>query len=90
MLQDLLAKVIAFQEDAQDALNEETPNSSRLDQLMEFGITLDVELPELPKLKQVLQQARWLDEVRAALTDPAQVWWISTITPKVLNFWILT
>ena len=71
--QDLLQKVLDFQTDAQDALTEETPNSSRLEQLMDSGITLDVELPELPKLKQVLQQARWLDEVRAALADPSQV-----------------
>jgi histone demethylase JARID1 len=55
--------VLEFQDDAKEALNEATPNSSRLEQLMEEGIALDVELPEIPKIKQVLQQAKWLDEV---------------------------
>ncbi len=73
LLQDLLKKVMGFQKDAQDALDEETPNSSRLEKLMDFGITLDVDLPEVPKLKQVLQQARWLDSVRNTLSDPSAV-----------------
>ena len=42
-----------FQAEAQEALGEETPNSSRLERLMESSASLDVDLPELPKLKQV-------------------------------------
>ena len=49
----LLKKVIDLQRDAQEALTEEMPNSSRLESLLEFGTSLDVELPEVPKLKQV-------------------------------------
>ena len=71
--QDLLKKVVTFQTEAQEALDEETPDSAKLERLMEFGITLDVDLPELPRLKQVLQQARWLDEVRATLANPVTV-----------------
>ena len=52
-IQELLQKVLDFQAEAQEALVEETPNSTKLERLMEFGITLDVELPEIPKLKQV-------------------------------------
>lgn len=72
-MQDLLKKVVTFQTETQEALNEETPDSVKLERLMEFGITLDVDLPEIPRLKQVLQQARWLDEVRATLAEPSKV-----------------
>ena len=53
LIQDLLKKVTDFQLEAQEALEEETPNSQKLEKLMDFGITLDVDLPEVPKLKQV-------------------------------------
>ena len=43
-----------FQAEAQEALDEELPDSEKLERLVEFGITLDVDLPEIPKLKQVL------------------------------------
>lgn len=66
----MLKKVLDFQADALQALSDETPNSEKLDKLLEFGATLDVELPEVPKLKQVLQQAQWLDEVKETLQDP--------------------
>ena len=42
-----------FQKKASVALAEETPNSEKLEELMEFGINLDVDLPEIPQLKQV-------------------------------------
>lgn len=54
-----------FHERAQVALSDEMPDSSKLQALLDLGSGLDVELPELPRLKQELQQARWLDEVRA-------------------------
>ncbi|KAK3610530.1 hypothetical protein CHS0354_008964 [Potamilus streckersoni] len=73
LLKELLDKVLDFQTEAKNALEAETPDSQKLDHLIEFGITLDVDLPEIPKLKQVLQQAKWLDEVRDNLQDPNQV-----------------
>lgn len=73
LIEELLKKVHTFQEDAQEALDEETPNSEKLEQLMEFSISLDVDLPEIPRLKQVLQQAKWLDEVRETLSDTTKV-----------------
>lgn len=59
-----------FHERAQVALSEEMPDSSKLQALLDLGSGLDVELPELPRLKQQLQQARWLDEVNRYLTPP--------------------
>lgn len=52
-LQELLDKVVAFQEEAQEALSAEVPDSRQLEKLIDIGITLDVDLPEIPRLKQV-------------------------------------
>ena len=61
--QDLLTKVLDFQKEALEALGAERPDSVQLDKLLDAGVTLDVDLPELPKLKQLLNQAKWLDQV---------------------------
>ena len=45
--------MVQFQKDAQTALDAESPDSEKLEQLIEFSVTLDVDLPEIPKLKQV-------------------------------------
>lgn len=71
--QELLESVEDFHERAQAALADETPDSGKLQALLDLGSGLDVELPELPRLKQELQQARWLDEVRLTLTEPQRV-----------------
>uniref|UniRef100_A0A3B3QDW9 Lysine-specific demethylase 5A n=1 Tax=Paramormyrops kingsleyae TaxID=1676925 RepID=A0A3B3QDW9_9TELE len=72
-VKELLENVEDFHERAQAALADETPDSSKLHALLELGGGLDVQLPELPRLKQELQQARWLDEVRLALAEPQRV-----------------
>ncbi|XP_013066570.2 lysine-specific demethylase 5A-like isoform X1 [Biomphalaria glabrata] len=72
-IKELLDKVVEFREEAQDALDAETPDSEQVETLIEIGISLDVDLPEIPKLKQVLQQARWLDNVRASIKEPNSV-----------------
>ncbi|CAG5123004.1 unnamed protein product, partial [Candidula unifasciata] len=70
---ELLDKVVEFREEAQDALDAETPDSEQVETLIEIGISLDVDLPEIPKLKQVLQQARWLDNIRMSMKDANSV-----------------
>ncbi|XP_028910355.1 lysine-specific demethylase 5A isoform X2 [Ornithorhynchus anatinus] len=72
-VKNLLDDVEEFHERAQEALLDETPDSSKLQVLIELGSGLYVDLPELPRLKQELQQARWLDEVRLTLADPQRV-----------------
>uniref|UniRef100_A0A8D0ARF1 [histone H3]-trimethyl-L-lysine(4) demethylase n=1 Tax=Sander lucioperca TaxID=283035 RepID=A0A8D0ARF1_SANLU len=72
-LVELLENVEDFHERAQVALSDEMPDSSKLQALLDLGSGLDVELPELPRLKQELQQARWLDEVRVTLAEPHRV-----------------
>lgn len=73
LVKELLDQVINFQKEAQDALNAETPDSEKLEQLIEFSATMDVDLVEIPRLKQVLQQAIWLDEVRETMKEPLNV-----------------
>ncbi|KAG5830503.1 hypothetical protein ANANG_G00311350 [Anguilla anguilla] len=72
-VKELLENVEDFHERAQAALADETPDSCKLQALLDLGGGLDVELPELPRLKQELQQARWLDEVRLTLGEPHRV-----------------
>uniref|UniRef100_A0A665WS75 [histone H3]-trimethyl-L-lysine(4) demethylase n=1 Tax=Echeneis naucrates TaxID=173247 RepID=A0A665WS75_ECHNA len=72
-VKELLENVEDFHERAQTALSDEMPDSSKLQALLDLGSGLDVELPELPRLKQELQQARWLDEVRITLAEPHRV-----------------
>ncbi|XP_078076448.1 lysine-specific demethylase 5A isoform X2 [Mustelus asterias] len=73
LVKELLDSVEEFHERSKEALSDEIPDSSKLQLLLELGSGLDVELQELPKLKQHLQQARWLDEVNLTLSDPAKV-----------------
>uniref|UniRef100_A0A3Q3GUM0 [histone H3]-trimethyl-L-lysine(4) demethylase n=1 Tax=Labrus bergylta TaxID=56723 RepID=A0A3Q3GUM0_9LABR len=72
-VKELLENVEDFHERAQVAMSDEMPDSSKLQALLDLGSGLDVELPELPRLKQELQQARWLDEVRITLAEPHRV-----------------
>lgn len=72
-VKNLLDDVEEFHERAQGAMMDETPDSSKLQVLIDMGSSLYVELPELARLKQELQQARWLDEVRLTLSDSQQV-----------------
>uniref|UniRef100_A0A671V6J0 [histone H3]-trimethyl-L-lysine(4) demethylase n=1 Tax=Sparus aurata TaxID=8175 RepID=A0A671V6J0_SPAAU len=72
-VKELLENVEDFHERAQVALSDQMPDSSKLQALLDLGSGLDVELPELPRLKQELQQARWLDEVRVTLAEPHRV-----------------
>uniref|UniRef100_A0A667ZM35 [histone H3]-trimethyl-L-lysine(4) demethylase n=1 Tax=Myripristis murdjan TaxID=586833 RepID=A0A667ZM35_9TELE len=78
-VKELLENVEDFHERAQVALADEMPDSSKLQALLDLGSGLDVELPELPRLKQELQQARWLDEV-----GPYQCKWFKVSLMKRL------
>ena len=54
-------KVEGFQAEAQDALCDAIPDSDKLKRLLEAGKGIDIELPEIPKLKQVSRgSSMWL------------------------------
>ena len=52
--------MITFQKEAQEALNAETPDSEKLEQLIEFSATMDVDLVEIPRLKQVGKKGHYV------------------------------
>ena len=63
-MQELLTKVLDFQLTAQSTLTSSTrPDSCALDEMLDTAMTLDVDLPEIARLRQLLSQAKWLDQV---------------------------
>lgn len=51
--QDLMSHVESFQSEAQKILQDPSVDVARLEQLLDTGGSLDVDFPEIPKLKQV-------------------------------------
>lgn len=52
-MQELMTHVESFQCEAQKVIQSGTTDVAQLQQLLDNGHTLDVDLPEIPKLKQV-------------------------------------
>ncbi|KAM7309228.1 hypothetical protein ISCGN_012859, partial [Ixodes scapularis] len=73
LIKDLVDRVLDFQTSAQELLGEEMGESRQLEKLLEAGVALDMDLVEVPQLKHKLNQARWLEEVKATLQDPTEV-----------------
>lgn len=73
LIKDLLDRVLTFERDAKALLAEDLTDLKKLDKQLDIGLSLDVDLPEIPKLKQKLQQTQWLEEVRISLSNPQQV-----------------
>lgn len=46
-------RTLQFERDAKKILNEEVPDSKRLEKFLETGYNLDIDLAEIPQLKQV-------------------------------------
>lgn len=46
-------RTLQFESDAKKILNEEVPDSKRLEKFLEAGYNLDIDLAEIPQLKQV-------------------------------------
>lgn len=55
-VKDLLNRVTTFQQEAVALLSQETPDSEVLTKMVDTGCSLDIDLPELPRLKHKLQQ----------------------------------
>ncbi|XP_021942089.1 lysine-specific demethylase 5A-like [Zootermopsis nevadensis] len=53
-VKELLDRVKDFQTEAAELLGQEMPESQLVDKCIENGIVLDIELSEIPKLKQVM------------------------------------
>ena len=55
-MKDLLNRVTTFQKEAVETLNQDTPDSEVIAKMVDTGCSLDIDLPELPRLKHKLQQ----------------------------------
>lgn len=71
LIQELLNNIEDFQQHAEKLLSDEVSAYavSEIESLLEEGSQFDVVLPELALLRERLEQARWLAEVRQA-EDP--------------------
>ncbi|XP_017271262.1 lysine (K)-specific demethylase 5Ba [Kryptolebias marmoratus] len=66
LLKDLLTRVDDFQQRSDRLLSDESPSPQELQDLLDVSLGLDVELPQLPLLRERLEQARWLEAVQQA------------------------
>ncbi len=67
---DLLEAVESFKKDAGKLLEMDKPDTKDVEKCVEAGAGLDVELPELPDLRNKLKMTEWLEEVGEMLDDP--------------------
>ncbi|XP_031700699.1 lysine (K)-specific demethylase 5Ba [Anarrhichthys ocellatus] len=70
LLKDLLTRVDDFQRRSERLLSDESPSPLELQDLLDESLGLDVELPQLPLLRERLEQARWLEAVQQASSRP--------------------
>uniref|UniRef100_A0A672JMB7 [histone H3]-trimethyl-L-lysine(4) demethylase n=1 Tax=Salarias fasciatus TaxID=181472 RepID=A0A672JMB7_SALFA len=70
LLKDLLNRVDDFQQHSERLLSDESPSPLELQDLLDVSLGLDVELPQLPLLRERLEQARWLEAVQQASGRP--------------------
>ncbi|XP_034022739.1 lysine (K)-specific demethylase 5Ba [Thalassophryne amazonica] len=70
LLRDLLSRVDDFQQCSEKLLSDESPKPLELQELLDVSLGLDVELPQLPLLRERLEQARWLETVQLASSRP--------------------
>uniref|UniRef100_A0A3B5MKB5 [histone H3]-trimethyl-L-lysine(4) demethylase n=1 Tax=Xiphophorus couchianus TaxID=32473 RepID=A0A3B5MKB5_9TELE len=70
LLKDLLTRVDDFQQRSNRLLSDEAPSPQELQELLDVSLGLDVELPQLPLLRERLEQARWLEAVQQASSRP--------------------
>ncbi|XP_069012318.1 lysine (K)-specific demethylase 5Ba [Embiotoca jacksoni] len=70
LLKDLLTRVEDFQQRSERLLSDESPSTLELQDLLDVSLGLDVELSQLPLLRERLEQARWLEAVRQASGRP--------------------
>ncbi len=67
---ELLESVESFRKDATKLLEMAKPDAKDVEKCVEIGTGLDVELPELARLKTKLKTTEWLEEVTDLLDDP--------------------
>ncbi|XP_072223752.1 lysine-specific demethylase 5B-B isoform X2 [Leuresthes tenuis] len=71
MLKELLNRIEDFQQHSEKVLADEAPSVAEIQSLLDVSFDFDVDLPELPQLRVRLEQARWLEGVQQASSQPA-------------------
>ncbi|XP_037628330.1 lysine-specific demethylase 5B-B isoform X2 [Sebastes umbrosus] len=71
MLKELLNRIEDFQQHSEKVLADEVPSVAEIHSLLDVSFDFDVELPELPRLRVRLEQARWLEGVQQGSAQPA-------------------
>ncbi|XP_044207227.1 lysine-specific demethylase 5B-B isoform X1 [Thunnus albacares] len=71
LLKELLNRIEDFQQHSEKVLADEVPSVSEIQSLLDVSFDFDVELPELPRLRVRLEQARWLEGVQQASVQPS-------------------
>ncbi|XP_056131035.1 lysine-specific demethylase 5B-B [Lampris incognitus] len=70
LLKELLNRIEDFQQHSEKVLTDEVPGVTEIQSLLDVSFDFDVELPELPRLRVRLEQARWLEGVQQASGQP--------------------
>lgn len=60
-----------FQTHSEKLLADETTGTADIQSLLDVSFDFDVELPELPILRERLEQARWLEGVQQTSAQPS-------------------
>ncbi|XP_029011976.1 lysine-specific demethylase 5B-B [Betta splendens] len=71
LLKELLNRIEDFQQHSDKVLADKVPSVMEIESLLDVSFDFDVELPELPRLRVRLEQARWLEAVQQASAQPA-------------------
>ncbi|CAB1336535.1 unnamed protein product [Coregonus sp. 'balchen'] len=70
-LKDLLNCIEDFQQHSEKVLMDEATGTAVIQSLLDISFDFDVELPELPLLRERLEQARWLEGVQQTRAQPS-------------------
>uniref|UniRef100_A0A8C6UFM4 [histone H3]-trimethyl-L-lysine(4) demethylase n=1 Tax=Neogobius melanostomus TaxID=47308 RepID=A0A8C6UFM4_9GOBI len=69
-LKELLNRIEDFQQHSEKVLSDEVPSVAEIQGLLEVSFDFDMDLPELPRLRVRLEQARWLEAVQQESGQP--------------------
>ncbi|XP_072305299.1 lysine-specific demethylase 5B-B isoform X1 [Eucyclogobius newberryi] len=69
-LKELLNRIEDFQQHSEKVLSDEVPSMAEIQGLLDVSFDFDVDLPELPRLRVRLEQARWLEAVQQESSQP--------------------
>uniref|UniRef100_A0A4W5NLZ4 [histone H3]-trimethyl-L-lysine(4) demethylase n=1 Tax=Hucho hucho TaxID=62062 RepID=A0A4W5NLZ4_9TELE len=70
-LKDLLNCIEDFQQHSEKVLMDEATGTAVIQSLLDVSFDFDVELPEIPILRERLEQARWLEGVQQTSAQPS-------------------